>query len=277
MVSAAAEVTEAEAQGPTRVLYEDIKSTMRVPYVPALFRSLANCPNYLTLAWESLKPNARIVYFERAADQLREVAVQRAGAGAGTPDANTAAALRVFQYAEPKMLLATGALRAATFGQLPRMALIPAADKRQIAPGIPEGAVSPPAGSSIPGVLVELAEGLRWQVVPDEFPALSNSVTYLSAVGPGLLQFASSSVVRLAQRELGRMVDEALMGFPYRMDISPHVLRQAGISEAEFDAVRVTLAAYERVQPVITLLTAHLATGAMGTEAARSPFPVTIL
>jgi hypothetical protein len=58
-------------------IYEDIRRTLRVPFVNLIFRTLANDPEYLVPAWELLAPALRTRGFEAAADELR------AGSGEG--------------------------------------------------------------------------------------------------------------------------------------------------------------------------------------------------
>ena len=65
------EVSEKAATGRVSEIYEDIKQTLRTTQVNFLFRSLAVHESYFAAAWEALRPNASIVYFERCADSLR--------------------------------------------------------------------------------------------------------------------------------------------------------------------------------------------------------------
>lgn len=278
MVSSAPEVTEAEAQGPTKAMYEDIKNSLRVPFVPALFRSLAVYPYYLTLAWNSLKPNALTVYFERSADDVRRYASEATSSASRPPAAEgeVGNALRVLNYADPKVLLAASALRVATTGQMPRMTVLPRGDKQQIVPGIPEGAADI-GGGPLPGGLEELRSTLGWDIVPDEFHVLGRSVPYLTAVTPAVTALTQDAAFRRTQIVLRRMTNDAVAALPYRMDIGPHVLRQSGLSESNIDGIRAVLDGYDRAMPGVTLLVGYLATGTFGSDAALSPYPAAVL
>jgi hypothetical protein len=45
------------ADAPTRALYEDVKASLRLPFVNTDYRALARWPSYFALAWNGLKPH----------------------------------------------------------------------------------------------------------------------------------------------------------------------------------------------------------------------------
>jgi hypothetical protein len=58
------------------------------------------------------------------------------------------------------------------------------------------------------------------------------------------------------------------------MDLSPHTLRHARLTEADLDRVRLTLNRFHASLVVSVLFSAFLASGALGAaDAAQSPFP----
>ena len=58
------------------------------------------------------------------------------------------------------------------------------------------------------------------------------------------------------------------------MDISPHSLRHAGLSEHDLDAVRALLVQFSGLLPGLVINSAFFTVGALGPErAATSPFP----
>lgn len=65
------EVFESEAQGIVKDVYEDIKFVLKVPIVNFIFRALANYPEFLTYAWQQVRPNMLTINMELAASQLR--------------------------------------------------------------------------------------------------------------------------------------------------------------------------------------------------------------
>jgi Halocarboxylic acid dehydrogenase DehI len=65
------EVMPDEADPYVRLIYEDIRNTLRVPFVNTIFRVLANYPTYLSFVWSQLGPYLRKRAMEHAADELR--------------------------------------------------------------------------------------------------------------------------------------------------------------------------------------------------------------
>jgi hypothetical protein len=60
------ELSEQDATGKLKTMYDEMKMSLRVPSVPRIFRLLAaEYPDYLQVAWVSLKPNVRTVFFRR--------------------------------------------------------------------------------------------------------------------------------------------------------------------------------------------------------------------
>lgn len=48
-------VTDAEATGKVREVFDDIKRTKEIDFVPDIWRALANSPDHLELTWQKLK------------------------------------------------------------------------------------------------------------------------------------------------------------------------------------------------------------------------------
>lgn len=69
------EVMPEDAGEAIRPVYEDIRKTLRVPFVNFIFRTLANEPDYFRAAWAGVRPVARTRDFEQAADALRSQAL----------------------------------------------------------------------------------------------------------------------------------------------------------------------------------------------------------
>jgi hypothetical protein len=111
------EVMEDRADEATRSVYEDIRATLRVPFINFIFRVLANYPEYFILAWKSLSPLFRTLALERAADQLRARALLEPVLSARPTDLVGPEELRrirsltdTIHYAAPKLLLVATAL-----------------------------------------------------------------------------------------------------------------------------------------------------------------------
>lgn len=285
MVQAVTEVPEGEAEGKIKSVYDDIKATLRTPIVGLAFRALAVQPDYLEVAWIALKPNVQTVFFEARADELRAFAVRTLTAeGAASAPAipePARAALDVFHYVNPKLLLAIAALRSAASGQQPRLAELTRDEKRQVAPGVPEGAHAPnlvdPATASEPvsGFFRQIETALSAPAVPCEYRALAAWPDYLRSGWDAIRGLMATPTYRQVVRELRSMAEETVVALPYRMDINPHVLRQSGLSERDLDDVHHTLRTFYRLLPEQVAGTALLAHGTGEAQtASRSPFPL---
>ncbi|MDW7982158.1 MAG: hypothetical protein RMH81_05010 [Thermomicrobium sp.] len=101
-----AEIWPSEASSRLRPVYDDLRTALRIPDVPFVFRFLAQWPPYLAYAVRQFSPFVRSLAFEDAADAIRsEVATSL---GSVSPDARFESAralvLREQQLA-PKVLL----------------------------------------------------------------------------------------------------------------------------------------------------------------------------
>ncbi len=65
------EIMPDQASGKLARAYEEMRSTLRVPFVNFIFRVLANHEAYLLPEWDRLRPWARTRHFEQAADAIR--------------------------------------------------------------------------------------------------------------------------------------------------------------------------------------------------------------
>ena len=48
-------IEEKEAQGRVREIFEDIKTTKKIDFIPNIWRALANHPMHLSVTWKKLK------------------------------------------------------------------------------------------------------------------------------------------------------------------------------------------------------------------------------
>ncbi len=123
------EVPEEAARGRVAEIYEDLRQVLRSTQVNLLYRTLAVHETYLAAAWEALRPNASVAYFERCADSLRMRMVPpmpedvpdhaEALEDLGHPEervAEIARILDVYNYANPRNLILAAALKGALNG-----------------------------------------------------------------------------------------------------------------------------------------------------------------
>jgi hypothetical protein len=257
LVQAVTEVPEAEAEGKIKIVYDDIKSTLRTPVVGLAFRALAVYPDYLQVAWIALKPNVQTVFFEMRADKLRSLAagaLQRGAAPAAPGIPGPAQAVyEVFHDLNPKLLLAIAALRSATNGQQPRLAELTSDEKRQLVPEAPADRHAPalvdPTTAS--GAVAEVFQRIETEfpapTVPCEYRALAAWPDYLTETWELVHAQMATPEYRQVVRQVRTMTEEIVVALPYRMDIGPHVLRQSGLSERGIDEVHQTLRTFYRL------------------------------
>lgn len=283
--SARTEISEEDAEGKVKAVYDDIKVTLRVPIVNLIFRILASQhPDYLQVAWRALQPNVRTLYFEKQSDQLRRRAVEGMISLGGTPPsaggADAATVLRVFHYINPKLLLIVAALRSATVGQQPKLQELPAEDKRQMPLGIPEGAqplrmVDPAeADERVSALFADIQQTLGLSVLNSDYRALAVWPDFLESAWHALKPVTQQAEYRTLQRELMRAAGEVVTSLPFRMELNPHTLRHCGMSEQDIDGVRATLDRFHQLLPGLVANVSFFASGVLGRDQALlSPFP----
>ena len=53
-------IEEEEARGRVKEIFEDIKATKEIDFVPAIWRALANHPTHLEVTWQSSRPSCTV-------------------------------------------------------------------------------------------------------------------------------------------------------------------------------------------------------------------------
>lgn len=101
------QVDHHQATGELAAVYEDIHSTLRLPWVAFAIRVLAQFPHFVPAAWTALKPHISTRYAERGADLIRQAAIVP---GAAPPDPRPRLLARGWSTAQ------IGALQAALDG-----------------------------------------------------------------------------------------------------------------------------------------------------------------
>jgi hypothetical protein len=106
-------------------VYEDIQTSLRVPIVNKIFRSLANYPEYLEQAWSEIRPLIVTTEFEKSADALRRQALLNDAPQEPVIRLDDIAELdhllafnATIHYVLPKLLLTATLLHEASFGEV---------------------------------------------------------------------------------------------------------------------------------------------------------------
>ena len=262
------EVTESEAQGKIKAVYEDINSTFGTLSVPLVFRQLATCPDYLEVAWRMLKPNAQTVFFETSADEVRRRAtagaVYLAPAPAPPHPGDVGPVLDLFDRANARLFLAVATLRSGTNGQQPRLTELPQEAKRRAAPPSRHELQAiqlidrAEASEALQAVFEDMRDTLAAPGIDDTYRALACWPDYLVSAWQAWKPVLERPEYQALQRELYRMTEETVTALPFRMEIYPHALRNAGLSEQQIDDVRAALQAAYRAAPGLVAHAAYL-------------------
>jgi hypothetical protein len=117
-----------------QALYEDLKSTLGLPFVNVDYRALARWPSYFDIAWRSLKPIVGSPAYHKAVERVHKKAVELvlalpnpagltsaglvAAANQDTGAENVLAVVRLFQWLFPGLVINIAYLREQTLSSL---------------------------------------------------------------------------------------------------------------------------------------------------------------
>ena len=256
------EISERAATGRIAEIFEDIKQTLRTTQVNLIYRTLAVHETYFAAAWEALRPNASITYFERCADSLRmrmappmpedvhdfEEELEEECGYSEEQIERINQILDVFNYINPKSLILVDALRGALAGMkiggvepgfeedlkpLPRGPL----------PGmvLPELLGRDEAGAEINDIYDRIQRETGFGSVPSIWRALGHYPELLSRAWEFLREEQKKKgfeiTVSLSQGAAGAAAQE----FPYSVELSRERALELGCGEDEIDLIEQKL------------------------------------
>lgn len=282
-------VAEHEARDQEEAIYHDIRHTLRASGVNLNLRTWAAYPEFFPVMWRAVRPNLESQTFERLSDQLRMEAVETAArlgllnvpAHVKLGESQTwqiRAALNLYHYVNPKLLLLTSTVRLALAGKHTGEGLNDAAG---IERGIPDGMYpmemvsDPPQDRALRKVFSEMRRTLSLTTINSDYRTLALWPHYLQAAWKQLKPTVKRNVYTDfadTLRESSRYFAQQL---PYAVEISTKQLQRQG--EKISDIVRIT-DTFERILPPlivnISLLVLDWKTEA---EARQSPFPARVV
>ena len=281
------------AAGELKEVYGDMQGTLRVAWVAFACRVLATFPAYLPLAWRAARPNFATRYAERAADELRELALLP---GPAPPDPRpklrelgwdearvdeVRGALDVLNYGNPKYMLLLAAWAEEIQGRPSRGADLSKEDAAPIPHGLPEGVgplrlVDPDEASPEVQSLFERVTDSHFHHGPSsDYRVLAAWPDYLRVA----LDEALEPVVRTEEydavaRKLLVRARELARGFPAPAGIGREELA-GSCSPSEIAGLTGLLFMYQRFICDVTIDMIRLKQALDGPEAATaSPFPL---
>ncbi|GAA0488932.1 hypothetical protein GCM10008986_13370 [Salinibacillus aidingensis] len=195
------EVFESDARGIVKEVFEDIKYVLKVPMVNFIFRALANYPEFLTMAWQQVRPNMLTINMETAANKLRFPALTTVPQYDFSKDHHHQTLnhihniISTFQYVNPKLLLIASLL-------IESLADRPITTQKQIKGHIQPGIYSqmphidlvhiPQAPISLRTLLSDVAKTHNSFDVASDYRALANYPKFLHVTWSHLKPYISS-------------------------------------------------------------------------------------
>ena len=286
------EITEDRATGKVAAIYEDMRQVLRSTQVNLIYRTLAVHEQYFSAAWDALRPNASIAYFERCADNLRmrmappmppdvpdvgeelednfDYRPEDIGAVDGVLD--------IYNDANPKNLILAAALKGALNG-MKIGGVRPGAesDTDELPKGPPssmrgESLVDPAAVDASLGALYEEIRettgglGSVWR-------ALGHHPAFLERVWPFLKEEMAKAGYRITVTQAQGAAAAAAQEFPFAVDLSRERVAALGLSESEIDVIDQKLDRFIHLIPRTNTLVLLMKAALVGEgKVRRKPF-----
>lgn len=279
-------VDEYQAHGETERIYHQIRQTLRVTGVNLNFRTWAGFEHFFPAMWDAVQPNLDTRIFEDAADQIRSEAVDAADAlsriGAlteadlGESQAfQVRAALDLYHYVNPKLLVLTSGVRLALEGE--PMGQPGSAGSELVERGAPAGMYpmemvdEDPDDKQVEAVFRDIKKTLGLSQINSDYRTLALWPDYLEAGWKGLKPVVKSDEYRQAADALRERSRTLARRLPHPIALSREQVEALGEDANE---VMQTTEQFEQLLPGLILNIALLTLDWTEPEAlARSPFP----
>ena len=250
------EITEERATGRVAAIYEDMRQVLRSTQVNLIYRTLAVHEDYFCAAWDALRPNASIAYFERCADNLRmrmappmppdvpEIGEELEDDFDYSPEDIEAVdgVLDIYNDANPKNLILVAALKGALNGmKIGGIRPGSEADTFALPTGPPasmraESLVEPAAvGDSLGAIFKEIREatgglGSVWR-------ALGHHPAFLERVWSFLKEEMAKAGYLITVTQAQGAAAAAAQEFPFAVELSRQQVAGMGLTESEIDVI----------------------------------------
>jgi hypothetical protein len=281
-------IAEHEAAGEIDRVYHDIRQVLRVSGINLNFRTWASFDKSFPLLWTALRDNAATYAFEQAADELRAEAVRgalelpRVGATGGVPLGQSqlyqiGAALALYHYVNPKLLILTAAVRIA----LDDPDGIPGsltADLRKLPRGVPprmypmeivDEDIDEPQTRQM---FDDIRHTFSISHVSNDYRTLALWPHYAATAWQRLKPIMASPAYVALTADLQRLADKAARALPYRVKLSRLDIASTGEDD---DAFTAATRSFEVLLPPLIVNIALLTLDGTSAELCmESPFPV---
>lgn len=278
-------ISEQEAKGEIDRVYHEIMQTMRVTGVNLNFRTWASWENFLPLMWDAMRPIVGTLAFEQAGDEVRKRTVSEVralptvsafhSAGLGESQAfQVHAALRLYHYINPKLLVFTSAVRLALMGRVVSHALEPS---EPIVLGPPDGMFpmemveEGEEEKRIKAIFEDIASTLSLATINSDYRTLALWPEYLDQAWRALKPITQTVEYNSAADRIRELAREFAQRLPAPAGLTSATVKDTG---ENVDQILKTTSNFERILPPLILNIAIL-TGECETDDSRlvSPFP----
>ncbi|MDB5862504.1 MAG: 3-oxoacyl-[acyl-carrier protein] reductase [Betaproteobacteria bacterium] len=280
-------IEEHDASGELENVYHDIRQVMRVTGVNLNFRTWAAFERSFPLVWAAVRDNAGTYAFEHAADHLRIAAVQ--GALALPPlqvlsavplgESQTyqiGAALALYHYINPKLLLLTAAIRMVLDNDPINGRL--SADVRKLPRGVParmypmEMVDESTDDPHLKQTFDDMRQTLGVESIHSDYRTLGLWPYYLASAWQRLKPIAASAEYRGLAESLRVQATDLARILPYRVKLARLDLTSVG--EDDDDFIRVTRQLEHLLPGLIVNIALLTLDGTSPDLCMDTPFPV---
>jgi hypothetical protein len=281
-------VAEHEADGDVERIYHEIKQTLRVTGINLNFRTWAGDEKFFVAMWEAVRPNAETRAFENAADRIRAEAV-RAAATLGSVEAaarvhlgesqlyQLRAALHLYHYINPKLLLLTSAVRLALEGERFEADHETHVNLERLERGEPEKmypmemVADEPDDPALRDLFDDIKRTLSLASINSDYRTLALWPEYLAAAWAGLKPIIARHAYRTAADELRQLARSLARTLPHPIPLSRQRVQDLG---EDAEAILETTATFEQLLPPLILNIALCELDWLPADVlCRSPFP----
>lgn len=279
-------VAEYEATGEIERVYHEIRQTMRVSGINLNFRTWASFEQFFPAIWDAMRPNVETLAFEEAAAEVRNAAVQQA-MGWSSLTAKEAshlgesqcyqvqAALALYHYINPKLLVFTSAVTMALEGE--EIGGRNGANSQKIERGIPakmypmEMEADEPEDKRLRELFEDIKQTLDLDSINSDYRTLALWPDYLEAAWRSLKPITQQSDFRAASESLLVSSRQLAKALPCKVELSRQQVEELGEDAAK---VLQTSQHFEQLLPSLILNIALLSREWQTPDALqRSPFP----
>ena len=239
-------VSEAEASGGTRRIYEDIKHTLGLSSLELFYPALGAYPKFLDLHWQLVKPVAETAEFFDIAGRLRADAYTRAHSYFRLPDlrlqssepqpdgeeSRLNAAVEFYHHEEPLVLLLFCYQLQALEGQTGQLMPTTHRQANSIFPA-PELLREASADPALKKRYEEIRRSLGMPFVNSEFCAFARFPGFFGAYWEALKQMCTSPLYDECVHAARSTAWTLAAQLPGPAEITPDQLAEAGIADEE--------------------------------------------